>query len=162
MDAEGTALVATVALPVRSLTAEAFAPFGEVISEGEIGATSLDLTRGTPRFYVMTLKPTSMRFNAITRHRHVTQCLAATGGESWLIGVGAPAELESPDARPDEGKLVAFEVPGNVGIMLHQGTWHAGPHFTDSDMSFFNLEHIDTNTVDHHTVTLAHTYTFGV
>jgi hypothetical protein len=42
--------------------------------------------------------------------------------------------------------------------MLHKGSWHAGPLFTDAQQSFFNLELTDTNQVDHHTCNLVERY----
>lgn len=139
------------------LTKEAFAPYGEVIEPADDGVfnaddATLDLGRGTPRFYVMRLHDRAPHFERITRHRAVTQCLASVGGAPWLIAVCPPDDVDTPDARPDAARLAAFEIPGHVAIKLHRGTWHAGPYFDGTEASFFNLELTDTNEVDHHTV----------
>lgn len=43
-----------------------------------------------------------------------------------------------------------FKVPHGQFIKLHEGTWHAGPHFVGTPyMDFYNLELADTNQVDH-------------
>lgn len=145
---------------VRTITAEAlaperFAPFGVVLqptpdgSPPLSGEDRLDLSRGTPRFYLMTLEDKPPHFTSITRHRRVTQCLAAVGGGEWLLAVAPPGDPDDPDVRPALADVAGFVVPGDVAVLLHRGTWHAGPFFTASSMAFFNLELADTNVVDH-------------
>jgi ureidoglycolate hydrolase len=143
-------------LAVRPITREAFAPFGDLIAPGDDGApfgpqdARLDLSRGSPRLYIMRLRHRGLEFRRITRHRNVTQCLAALGGKSWLIAVAPPKALDDPKAEPMLEDIVAFAIPGSVAIKLHRGTWHAGPFFEDEEISFLNLELSDTNETDHH------------
>ena len=66
---------------------------------------------------------------------------------AWLMAVAAPTD-EGPELL-DPGAIEAFLIPGDVAVMLHVGTWHAGPLFEGSEQSFFNLELSDTNEVDH-------------
>jgi hypothetical protein len=79
----------TIDLAVASITADAFAPFGTLIAVADDGKpfgpdeAQLELTRGTPRFYVMRLKRRDKAFTHITRHLSVTQCLASVGGKPW-------------------------------------------------------------------------------
>lgn len=142
----------------RPLTAELFAPYGEVIAAVDDGVAfdepdaALELHRGTPRFYVMRLHDRAPVFDRITRHRAVTQCLASVGGAPWYLGVCPPDDVDRADATPDVSRLQAFEVPGGVAVKLHRGTWHAGPYFDEPEQCFFNLELTDTNRIDHHTV----------
>ena len=89
-------------IPARPITKEVFAPFGEVIAPikdgvafGEADAR-LDLTQGTPRLYIMRLPRKGLVFRQITRHRGVTQCLAALGGKSWLLAVAPPKNFDDP------------------------------------------------------------------
>lgn len=69
------------------IDAESFAPFGQVIAPGRDGTpfsaddAQLDLSHGTPRLYIMRLHERGLRFDRITRHIRVTQCLAAMGGK---------------------------------------------------------------------------------
>ena len=134
------------------IDAAGFAPFGQVIEPGEDGTrfgpadAQLDLAGGTPRLYIMRLLTRGLAFERITRHRRVTQCLAAMGGKEWLLAVAPPGE---PDAMPGPGDIRAFRIPGSVAVKLHAGTWHAGPYFTEPSIDFLNLELADTNETDH-------------
>jgi ureidoglycolate lyase len=80
-------------IAANRLTPQTFAPFGQVIAPIEDGVmfgpndAQLELSGGTPRFYIMRLPRRGLRFKQITRHREVTQCLAAVGGKSWFIAV---------------------------------------------------------------------------
>ena len=149
----------TLRLVPAPITAEGFAPYGQLIVPTEDGVpfgtedARLDLTRGTPRFYIMRLPNRGLGFDRITRHDQVTQCLASVGGVDWYIAVAPPPD--NADAEPGPEDIRAFHVPGNVAIKLHLGTWHVGPFFTPDEVSFFNLELADTNVVDHRNCDLA-------
>ena len=140
------------ALPITRIS---FAPFGDLI-EGAADGTpfgpndaTLDLTAGRPRLYIMQLPPRGLTFRQITRHRRVTQCLAAVGGRPWYIAVAPPEGVDDPSDEPAADAIRGFRIPGDVAIKLHRGTWHAGPLFEGEDISFFNLELSDTNESDH-------------
>ena len=95
----------------------------------------------------------------ITRHRQVTQALGSAGGRPWVMAVAPPLAIDDPEAEPRIADIHAFDIPGDVAIMLHRGTWHAGPLFAlGEEASFFNLELADTNVTDHHTCDLAARY----
>jgi ureidoglycolate lyase len=151
-------------LPVLELSAERFAPYGSVITPMEDGVpfgaqdAQLDLTGGTPRLYAMRIPARGLTFTRITRHRRVTQALASVGGHAWFLGVAPPLALADPQAEPALDAIRAFRIPGDVAVMLHKGTWHAGPLFEGDAQSFFNLELADTNMVDHHTCDLTARY----
>jgi ureidoglycolate hydrolase len=140
-------------LLAQPISAGAFAPFGDFIPQTEDGVpfcaadAKLDLSQGTPRFYVMRLDARPMTFTRITRHLKVTQCLAAVGGKPWLIAVAPPQDGDA--AEPALADIKAFVVPGDAAIKLHKGTWHAGPFFEGRELGFFNLELADTNVTDH-------------
>ena len=155
-------------LDIRELTADAFAPYGEIIAplrtggqgigtgkdpEHAPGEAKLVLTNGEPRLWIMHLPHVGLGFTRIARHRGVTQCLGPLGGKEWLIGVAPPGDL-GDEARPSIADIVAFRVPGDRLIKLHVATWHAGPHFVHDECLFINLENLDTNRRDFHAVTL--------
>ena len=136
-------------IAVAELTSEAFAPLGEVgapLADGGHGAgdVALDLSSGTPRFYIMRLEQRGLAFEIMARHDRVTQCLGAVDGEPWLIAV-APAGI----AQPGLGDIRAFRIPPDRFIKLGHGTWHAGPYFAEPLRDFYNLELTDTNTADY-------------
>lgn len=142
-------------IPVSDLADESFAPFGAVLTavpDGDApreGERLLDLSRGTPRFYLMALQDRPPRFDSITRHRSVTQVLASVAGEQWMIAVAPPGLVDDLEDRPSADDVRVFRVKGDAAVLLRRGTWHAGPFFAGERMSFFNLELDDTNQVDH-------------
>lgn len=152
--------IETISVTVEPISEAAFEPYGTLLTAHDDGKVfgpdeaQLELARGTPRFYLMRLQGKPFVFSRITRHLNVTQCLAAVEGGAWLIAVCPPDDPDNPDAIPDLARLRAFEVPGNVAIMLARSTWHAGPYFAGSSKDFFNLELADTNQVDHHSCDL--------
>ena len=151
------------AIPARMATPDAIAPYGTLIEPGEDGTpfgaadAVLDLGRGTPRLYIMRLRARPMRVDRITRHRLVTQCLAAMKGEEWFAALATPGDPDDPEARP--GAIEVFRIPGDKALALHRGTWHAGPYFTGVEVDFLNLELSATNIDDHHTVRLDRPFT---
>lgn len=138
-------------LKAEAITPDKFAPYGDLVLPSSDGKpfdetdAQLDLSQGTPRFYIMQLTPRGRQFHRITRHQRCTQCLGALEGKRWLLAVAPP----SADSKPDTQQLKAFQIPGNCFIKLHKGTWHAGPYFEDEVINFYNLELSDTNEVDH-------------
>lgn len=170
-DQTSTTDIPVTNLRIEPLTGDAFLPFGTVIAPSDDGLpfgpadARLDLSAGTPRFYTMRLPPRGLGVARITRHRRVTQVLAAAGGFEWVIAVAPPDRIGDPEAEPPLDAIRAFRIPGDTAIMLAVGTWHAGPLFEagtsgadDGSAAFFNLELSDTNIVDHHTCDLAATY----
>ena len=155
-------------LDVRKLTAEVFAPYGQIIAplrtggqgaetrydpETSASEAELILQNGVPRLWIMHLPHVGLGFSQIARHRRVTQCLGSLGGKEWLIGVAPPGDLDD-NARPRLEDIVAFRIPGDRVIKLHVATWHAGPHFVHDECQFVNLENLDTNRQDFHAVPL--------
>jgi ureidoglycolate hydrolase len=149
-------------LDIRELTAEAFAPYGQVIAplrtggqgaetgydpEASASEAKLVLNNGEPRLWIMHLPHVGLGFTRIARHRRVTQCLGSLGGKEWLIGVAPPGDL-GDDAHPRVEDIAAFRIPGDRLIKLHVATWHAGPHFVYDECLFVNLENLDTNRRD--------------
>ena len=150
-DAPGVSLVA------EPLTKEAFAPFGQIARAEEDGVefgpddAQLDLSRGTPRLYIMRLRDKTMSFDTITFHAQVTQCLGALGDQPWYMAVSAPTK--DVERFPKREDLKVFKIPPGVFVKMHAATWHAGPLWDAANgpvsMDFYNLELSDTNQVDH-------------
>jgi ureidoglycolate lyase len=157
-------MAATRDLPVSDLTPGRFAPYGTVIAPTEDGTpfgpqdAALHLDGGTPRFYAMRLANRGLVITRITRHRGVTQVLASSGGQDWLLAVAPAPSIDTADAQPALDAIQAFRIPGDTAVMLLRGTWHAGPLFEATEASFFNLELSDTNVTDHWNCDLVQRY----
>ena len=136
-------------IAVAEPTSEAFAPFGEVgVRHADGGQApvdvALDLSCGTPRFYIMCLAQRGLVFKVVARRDWVTRCLGAVDGEPWLMAV-VPANL----VQPGLAGIRAFCIPPGCCIKLRLGTWQAGPYFSEPVSDFCNLEMVDANIADY-------------
>ncbi|CAH1438489.1 unnamed protein product [Lactuca virosa] len=166
---------AVVKLKAIEATPETFKDFGQVIQASPDGDefgphdAQLDLSQGTPRFYIMNLEARPLKFSTITHHASVTQCLGSIGGGVWYLGV-AKSSIVDPNVELDKKSpnvlqsrsghffvppavdgVHVFKITGPKFLKLHRGTWHAGPLFKPDSMDFYNLELTNTNVVDHTT-----------
>jgi ureidoglycolate lyase len=116
-------------LPLEPLTAEAFAPFGDVLQAAGpfrlINAglcrrhhdlARLDLGDGRAGISIFQAEPRALpyRFELIERHPEGSQAFLPMTADPFLVIV-APG----PAGRPR-----AFLTSGAQGINLHRGTWH--------------------------------------
>jgi ureidoglycolate hydrolase len=157
------------ALPVLELTAQSFAPYGNVIEPKlrggqfdrgyEADDPRLTITNGEPMLRIMHLRRRGLVFSKIARHLRVTQCLGALQGKDWFLAVAPPDVTVSAPRLED---VVGFRIPGDRIVKLHQATWHAGPHFEHEDAMFLNLENRDTNSHDFHDAVLPRECRFAV
>jgi len=124
-----------IEIPLERLSREAFSPFGQIIGQSDTppafeaahlrswrldfeldGAVELMVTRYRHEPFACTL---------LERHTGVTQSFIPLGDQPSIMVVAAPG-----DASPPAPEAVrAFFVPGDVGIMLWRGTWHALTRF---------------------------------
>jgi ureidoglycolate lyase len=118
------------------LTPERFAPFGDVISTSESGASPMNEAR-FDRFdalaraetdpdgdiaisIVRSREPTPLpyRFDTVERHPLGSQAFIPLSPFEFLIVVGAAGESVEP------GDLRAFVTNGKQGVNYCRGTWH--------------------------------------
>lgn len=118
------------------LTAEGFAPFGQVIGRSEV---VLEL-RNEEVFHLDTISydHRPLEFTVLNRHHEATQALVALDGKPTLVLVG-PADLDFAD-RAHLESLRAFVCDGSAGINLALGTWHAGPYPLTDHVDLVNLQ----------------------
>ncbi|HUR79061.1 MAG TPA: ureidoglycolate lyase [Acidimicrobiales bacterium] len=105
------------------LTAEAFVPFGQVISTGDM---IMEL-RGGEQFAlnVLSYDRYPLVCDHLNRHHNATQALVALAGKPTLIIV-APQEYDF--STLDHLQHVrAFVCDGSAGVNLSLATWHWGP-----------------------------------
>ncbi len=113
-----------------NFTEEAFAPFGAVIAQpqniGErrmysqwLGGEGL-----SPVLHVNAVAPVVLphRVSLLERHPHANQAFIPLDVSRYLVTVAPSDEAGKP--RLDD--LVAFLVPGNLGVVYGRGVWHAG------------------------------------
>jgi ureidoglycolate lyase len=116
----GDKLIRTIVLTVQPLTREAFAPYGELISER--GHIELDLDGGRASVFAQTNEAHPFEFDFLGRHLRTEQVFSPLGNAKSIIAVAPPCEEET--ALPDERRLAAFLIDGSCAFKLHRGTWH--------------------------------------
>lgn len=123
-------------LPVHPLTAEAFAPYGEVLQLGtgagrSINAgtsaridlpSALDLARegGAPQLATFRARPQPAQgpWRMLERHRLGSQTFVPLAAGRWIVLVARGGDA------PDPATLAAFSAGPQQGITLQAGTWH--------------------------------------
>jgi ureidoglycolate lyase len=126
-------------LRAETLTAEAFAPFGEVIEQPVVsptaagpgwqwwGETAIMPTDGRPCVAgYLKLHPTEPRFDWAERHMRSAELILPLDGDC-LIYVGPPDDPRHPDRLPALSRFRAFHVRQGQGALLHPGVWHGAP-----------------------------------
>ena len=117
----------------RPLTAEAFAPFGDVleaagapdrlINAGLCGRfhdrARLDVGDGRAGVSLFDAEPRSLpcRLGLLERHPDGSQCFVPMHRNEWLVCV-------APDEGGRPGRPEAFLAAPGQAVNLHRGTWH--------------------------------------
>jgi ureidoglycolate lyase len=126
----------TYTVRAEPLTADAFAPFGQVVQEGDM---VMEL-RGDEVFHLNVLHydRTPLRCDHLNRHHRATQMLVALAGKPTLLVV-APSELDFSDRAHLDG-VRAFLCDGTAGVNLALGTWHWGPYPVADYVDLVNVQ----------------------
>jgi ureidoglycolate lyase len=129
-----------LALPVRDLTADAFALYGRVIHPPERAQDAQGpgwrwwaetvLLEGDQRPWgvgYLDLEPAPPpRFDWAERHMRTLEAVVPVSGD--VIVYVAPAEhLDEPGRGPDLALYEAFRVTSGTGVVLERGVWHGAP-----------------------------------
>ncbi|MEO0682086.1 MAG: ureidoglycolate lyase [Pseudomonadota bacterium] len=115
-------------LRAEPLTAEAFAPFGDVIAPDPARAFAIndgwtdrhhalaqaDLEGGPAILSIFRGRARPLAADLLERHPHGSQAFFPLGGHAWLTVVAG-----SPD-----GPLRAFLCRGDQGVQIGRGVWH--------------------------------------
>lgn len=132
------------------VTAEAFAPFGEVVSLEATPKLPIDLYNGLnaihgpvvlqvderPEFILFRVGYRGGDIRYMERHHGMTQTFIPLNGDPF-VSVVAPPDAPLVDGFPDFSSIRAFLVPGDVILNIHRGTWHEPPFPTKDGQKFF-------------------------
>lgn len=126
-------------LPIRTLTAEAFEPFGRVIerpvrepdAEGpgwSWWAETLTLEGDGRPWGVgyLDLAPAAPSFDWAERHMRSLEGIVPVAG-SCLVYVAPPDHPEDPGRLPPFDRFEVFRVPPGSGVAMNAGVWHGAP-----------------------------------
>jgi ureidoglycolate lyase len=140
-------------LKIQNLTAEAFAPFGVVLSPSgrdrlpiNTYGDKLNLYRETfesdqpIEWFIVQGKKRDMQALFLERHMQLTQAFIPMSGDPLVTIVARP------DAREENGMIAfdemqAFRVPGKTAFQLHRGTWHENPFPLKDNQWFLVTSH---------------------
>ena len=125
----------TLEIKLEPVTAEIFAPFGEIIEakhskpaftgknmESWQMAFSID---GATELMINRFHYQPLEFSMMERHFHVTQSFLPFGKIPMAMVVSEPNDSKNLSSIPKPEDIRAFYLDGSQGIMLWQGTWHA-------------------------------------
>lgn len=124
-----------ITLPLQPISAEAFAPYGRVLSpagERHAGREGYDIwiqpfaAESRPRLQIVRYHARPFVVALIERHLHVTEARQPLGGSPAIIVVAEPSETP-----PAPEMLRAFRLDGE-GVMFHRGAWHAIDAYPES------------------------------
>lgn len=120
-----------VAIRTRPLTADAFAPFGQVMMAGgsepqrqEFAAQLVShrpAARANMTFLRAPLAAPPIELTVIERHRFSSQTFVPVNGTRYLVAA-CPSR---PDGSPQIEALAAFVAEGGQAINFNADTWHA-------------------------------------
>ncbi len=120
----------TLSLPLEPITADAFAPFGQLVAPGVPVGGQTQLVdalwngragaRPCLSFVDVAPKPLPLAAVEMERHVHSSQAFVPMDCAAYLVLV-AP---RGADGMPDLGGLRAFRVPGDTAVNYRADTWH--------------------------------------
>lgn len=119
-----------VTVPVAPMTAEAFAPYGEVFGrvdarpERALGATGF-AHQGRVTLGTIWNPAGGHDFSRLERHFGVTQGFVQLSGAPAVVCVAPTTALDDPAALPEPGDVRGFLIDPGQGYLFHRGTWHA-------------------------------------
>jgi ureidoglycolate hydrolase len=124
------ASVSEITVPVVPMTAESFAPYGEVFGLQDRGPERIMTGTGfghDGRVTISTIwNPAGgKRFSRLERHFGVTQAFVQLSGAPSVVCAAPPTALDDPSAVPRPADVVGFLIDPAQGYLFHRGTWHA-------------------------------------
>jgi ureidoglycolate lyase len=137
-------------LKAQPLSAEAFAPFGQVVSLPTTDPTA-SVEGGTLDYWadVVTIPdlggPIGAGYATVVkrpfvqtcaeRHMHTPEFLQPAKGD-MIVVVGPPLYPENPEQLPPLELFAAFRVAEGQAVIVNPGVWHYAPFAIDNPISF--------------------------
>lgn len=128
-------MTTVVQIPLEPLTAEAFAPFGQMIAaqprrpdwdRPPLRAWTLAFDAdATARIQVMRYGDRTRSFTLVERHLHVTEGRFPLAGAVAIFAVAPATPLGTPPVPPAPDGFRAFLLDGSCGLILHKAVWHS-------------------------------------
>jgi ureidoglycolate lyase len=128
-----------VTLPVRTLTSEAFAPYGRVLGRPERShdaegpgwqwwAETVVLDGDGRPWGVgyLDLEPTEPRFDWAERHMRSLESIVPISG-TCLVYVAPPEHRDDPGRLPGFERFEVFRVRPGSGVVMDRAVWHGAP-----------------------------------
>ena len=136
-------------LQAQPLSAEAFAPFGEIVAQPKdapiaslaeldywADVAALPDLGGPLGVGYAALKVCPMVQKSVERHMQTFEVLLPVGGD--IVVVVGPADYPSEPGRlPAPESFQAFRVPEGQAVILKAGVWHYAPFAVGGPMSLF-------------------------
>ena len=125
----------SIEIKLEPVSAEIFAPFGEIIegkhSEPVFTGKNMESWQmrfsvdGATELMINRFHYQPLEFSMMERHYHVTQSFLPFGKIPMAMVVSEPTDFDDPSSIPKPKDIRAFYLDGTQGIMLWKGTWHA-------------------------------------
>jgi ureidoglycolate lyase len=129
-------------LTAQDLTAQAFAPFGDVFcrlaepgrhyTESALGNSRPQAWPSLSMVHKLPFNPLPLEVLELERHAHSSQSFVPVDAGRWLIVV-AP---HLPAGGPDVGRACAFVANASQGVTYRANTWHHGLTVLDQPAHF--------------------------
>jgi ureidoglycolate hydrolase len=120
------------------LTAESFAPFGQLLA-AEPDEALIEVRDGEEWILnVLTYEHHDLVCDHLNAHHKATQALLPMGSQPALLVVAPPGTTFAEPADLDT--IRAFVMDGTAGVNLAFGTWHWGPYPIGPRVDLLNLQ----------------------
>ena len=118
-------------LAAEPMTAQAFAPYGQVIDAPEHPLDHRPMfpmnfeCDGKPVMNVIWQPRAKLSFSRLERHFGVSQTFFQLSGASSVVCVAEPTDRDDDSAIPDPSTVRAFKIDPAKGFSFWRGTWHS-------------------------------------
>ena len=118
-------------LVIEPMTAESFAPFGQLLTSSVEPADRRVMTAlpfecdGRTTVHAIWQPCAGRSFSRLERHFGVTQTFAQVSGSPAVVCAAPPTDLDDPHAVPRPEDVRAFLIDPGCPFSFARGTWHS-------------------------------------